>query len=126
MQRAAFVLFQSRTGFPGHLALGFLPAATAVVDVSIPNGLPRPFSRYYVTQKGTDNDVSIPNGLPRPFSRRLVPDATGGDDVSIPNGLPRPFSLQTALSRCRQAIWFQSRTGFPGHLAAANGVAFML
>ncbi len=40
--------------------------------------------------------------------------------VSIPNGLPRPFSqIQNDLLK-RNADLFQSRTGFPGHLATVG------
>src|SRR2546425_8339663 len=39
---------------------------------------------------------------------------------SIPNGLPRPFSLRkTGLYPCAMLL-FQSRTGFPGHLAFSH------
>src|SRR5207245_231007 len=37
--------------------------------------------------------------------------------VSIPNGLPRPFSLLEATVPKVIQLMFQSRTGFPGHLA---------
>ncbi len=90
--------------------------------VSIPNGLPRPFS-LCVGIRGSVVIVwvSIPNGLPRPFSlpSQLRKGSVSG--VSIPNGLPRPFSLslkQRQRSACRS---FQSRTGSPGHLARFQG-----
>src|SRR6266566_9471126 len=60
-------------------------------------------------------DVSIPNGLPRPFRRRKTCLRRGCRTVSIPNGLPRPFRLIFIVS-CRGFLsLFQSRTGFPGH-----------
>ncbi len=40
--------FQSRTGFPGHLAATSLYPGSHPLDVSIPNGLPRPFSQWAI------------------------------------------------------------------------------
>ena len=37
--------FQSQTGFPGHLAMEFYYSLPEDDPVSIPDGLPRPFSR---------------------------------------------------------------------------------
>src|SRR5947209_5794642 len=60
---------QSRTGFPGHLAGMDYGSEQALPTVSIPNGLPRPFSQSYNLGDSLSNmAVSIPNGLPRPFS----------------------------------------------------------
>ncbi len=48
------------------------------VNVSIPNGLPRPFSPIDNLKPGDHIAiVSIPNGLPRPFSRYLGGCSTG-------------------------------------------------
>src|SRR6266487_5060092 len=61
--------------------------------VSIPNGLPRPFSLCVgIRGRVVIVWVSIPNGLPRPFNllSQLRKGSVSG--VSIPNGLPRPFS----------------------------------
>ncbi len=86
--------FQSRTGFPGHLAVTLALGRCEDIFVSIPNGLPRPFSRQIFD-----------------FLRRMR------FFVSIPNGLPRPFSpdIQPFMQQLTKV--FQSRTGFPGHLA---------
>ncbi len=65
--------------------------------VSIPDGLPRPFSQAYLAffiywRPG----VSIPDGLPRPFSpMTLMDNVREKHGVSIPDGLPRPFSQLT-------------------------------
>ncbi len=136
------VMFQSRTGFPGHLANATMTRLSHKCKVSIPNGLPRPFSPGCSMGSGRKSNVSIPNGLPRPFS--LCPVAhqsmactsfqsrTGFPGhlavasvvsrgaiclVSIPNGLPRPFSPCIMSTQAMPARMFQSRTGFPGHLA---------
>src|SRR6266702_1590735 len=85
-------LFQSRTGFPGHLAIRRRQVFRLSRMVSIPNGLPRPFSLFLSSLYSKEMGVSIPNGLPRPFSLTL--------------------RLQVSL-----VLEFQSRTGFPGHLA---------
>ena len=45
MSNREYPLFQSRTGFPGHLALAYQCAYPGNQYVSIPNGLPRPFSQ---------------------------------------------------------------------------------
>ncbi len=51
---------------------------------------------------------------------RIKLKAHGHTVVSIPNGLPRPFS-RYAIGRDRAVdALFQSRTGFPGHLASAS------
>ncbi len=61
--------FQSRTGSPGHLARHSPPLALLTYLVSIPNGLPRPFSLRTLPRRHLKRKrVSIPNGLPRPFS----------------------------------------------------------
>src|SRR5205823_1269993 len=39
------IQFQSRTAFPGHLAFNSIGVQEKEEKVSIPNGLPRPFSR---------------------------------------------------------------------------------
>src|SRR6266571_5213454 len=113
------MMFQSRTGSPGHLAGKGGSLLVHAETVSIPNGLPRPFSPIIDTpfifskfqfQSRTGSPghlarhspplalltylVSIPNGLPRPFSPRTLPRSNlKRKRVSIPNGLPRPFSL---------------------------------
>ncbi len=86
-------LFQSRTGFPGHLAAQIAKKRKVTILVSIPNGLPRPFSLF------------------------LIPIRISRVAVSIPNGLPRPFSLSSVEVGAGNPYMFQSRTGFPGHLA---------
>src|SRR6266700_3319983 len=91
-------------------------------DVSIPDGLPRPFS-HLIDQTGANgNDiVSIPDGLPRPFSQGLfMLDSSLPSRVSIPDGLPRPFSRQDQPWTQATGEGFQSQTGFPGHLAAMS------
>src|SRR6266581_55656 len=90
----SFLWFQSRTGFPGHLALQCFSMPDFPDLVSIPNGLPRPFSLVCPLAGEPTFPVSIPNGLPRPFS----PWKSSGCGAVI--------------------IRFQSRTGFPGHLAS--------
>src|SRR6266568_4663956 len=158
--------FQSRTGFPGHsdifycIAVGpggssFNPerASQAIPtlllnqnarwhsDVSIPNGLPRPFRLGWSIQCcALALCVSIPNGLPRPFRRQIFlvqPHCPSGFNperasqaiptaqrklrtrawvsVSIPNGLPRPFRRRSQGASTSKSAMFQSRTGFPGH-----------
>src|SRR6266566_4152098 len=67
-------------------------ANKCIVDVSIPNGLPRPFRRRKTCLRRVCRAVSIPNGLPRPFRPRSSFRGLGFYGlVSIPNGLPRPF-----------------------------------
>ncbi len=141
--------FQSRTGFPGHLASapaywdpaksvvsipnglprpfspqGYSKEALELFGVSIPNGLPRPFSPE-IPSRNTSvlMKVSIPNGLPRPFSHKLRGPYCGRTlSVSIPNGLPRPFSHASERKSSISLSEFQSRTGFPGHLAVLRGL----
>src|SRR5438105_388528 len=107
-------MFQSLTGSPSHLDTVTFPQAVSGDNVSIPNGLPKPFKLALTASAGSlilpfqsltgspshlDDDqhadpeaileVSIPNGLPKPFrpSQAEEPTATGVE-VSIPNGLP--------------------------------------
>src|SRR6266699_1238462 len=89
------------------------------VRVSIPDGLPRPFSHLIEQTGANGNDiVSIPDGLPRPFSQGLfMLDSSLPSRVSIPDGLPRPFSRQDQPWTQATGEGFQSQTGFPGHLA---------
>jgi len=89
-----------------------------MANVSIPDGLPRPFSHGINNGLGLVATVSIPDGLPRPFSLRpgiLV--ELESCMVSIPDGLPRPFSLDSLRGETQANVLFQSQTGFPGHLA---------
>src|SRR5438105_3095141 len=62
--------------------------------------------------------VSIPNGLPRPFSLQNTLYLDKCFCVSIPNGLPTPFIPKYILSPDEILFEFQSRTGSPGHLAS--------
>src|SRR6266568_2258313 len=136
-------MFQSRTGSPGHLAGHLDRPAVARHVVSIPDGLPRPFSLQFRETQGCNkvwfqsrtgspghlaaevimgspasNWVSIPDGLPRPFSLCTKGSAaTPPCVVSIPDGLPRPFSPQLRKPNVEYLKLFQSRTGSPGHLA---------
>ena len=88
------VMFQSQTGFPGHLAGKMITSEQLALRVSIPDGLPRPFShRQDLQRRRSQVRVSIPDGLPRPFSRTMPSVSMVGGRV------------------------FQSQTGFPGHLA---------
>ncbi len=92
--------FQSRTGFPGHLAEDL-------------------FLRARVS-----NPVSIPNGLPRPFSQ----PRTGHDDYVISlfqsrTGFPGHLASGCAHATLYLNALFQSRTGFPGHLAKGRNNA---
>src|SRR6266571_2344695 len=65
--------------------------------------------------------VSIPNGLPRPFSHRMKTTREFvACPVSIPNGLPRPFSPDRRATSNQQKRLFQSRPGSPGHLACGT------
>ena len=89
------------------------------LGVSIPNGLPRPFSRKRLLGTYGFKGVSIPNGLPRPFSHGNLKVVAVPVKVSIPNGLPRPFSLEPFPPINGHLFLFQSRTGSPGHLATA-------
>ena len=50
------ILSQSRTGCPGHLALGEWEELPSDIQVSIPNGLPRPFS---------PTGIAAANAIPR-------------------------------------------------------------
>ncbi len=87
-------MFQSQTGFPGHLAGKMITSEQLALRVSIPDGLPRPFShRQDLQRRRSQVRVSIPDGLPRPFSRTMPSVSMVGGRV------------------------FQSQTGFPGHLA---------
>src|SRR6266487_6811686 len=51
----------------GHLAVIQMVGSLSRISVSIPNGLPRPFSPMEFLQDRWNKMVSIPNGLPRPF-----------------------------------------------------------
>jgi hypothetical protein len=62
--------------------------------------------------------VSIPDGLPKPFSlARVDSEIFTQMTVSIPDGLPRPFSLEISMKQIWPFAKFQSLMGFPGHLA---------
>src|SRR5260221_7689305 len=63
------VLFQSPMGFPGHLAANAFSTPDNNSAVSIPDGLPRPFSQILEELFWQFFVVSIPDGLPRPISR---------------------------------------------------------
>src|SRR5258708_6691826 len=87
--------FQSRTGSTGHLACFTNPSNKVErYSVSIPNGLPRPFSprcfsgtipalALFQSRTGSTGHLANTKG---PFLY------FGAIAVSIPNGLPRPFS----------------------------------
>jgi hypothetical protein len=96
-----------------------LPANKEDEELSIPNGLPRPFSQNLdLPANKEDEELSIPNGLPRPFSQNLdLPANKEDEELSIPNGLPRPFSHKFFSSEITRDLGFQSQTGSPGHLA---------
>src|SRR6266567_3582202 len=79
--------FQSRTGSPGHLASDRYERREAITPVSIPDGLPRPFSRESRLHVSLALSVSIPDGLPRPFSRESRLHVSLALSVSIPDGL---------------------------------------
>src|SRR6266487_2188246 len=86
--------FQSRTGSPGHLAWGIGTAVFVNAIVSIPNGLPRPFSLY--SSFKTDlllNMFQSRTGSPGHLASACERYSACKGIVSIPNGLPRPFSL---------------------------------
>src|SRR6266516_3720828 len=68
--------------------------------------------------------VSNPNGLPRPFSRKANQETMYAMKVSNPNGLPRPFIPHNYISVSRPYQEFQTRTGFPGHLAKVGETTF--
>ena len=137
--------FQSRSGFPGQLADEVPEPAGDVLQVSIPLGLPGPFClplhdlpsqqligfnparaslavsplRCRPICWGTQS-VSIPLGLPWLFRRMgSVVVHVGQHVVSIPLGLPGPFS-QPDQRDAKICAMFQSRTGFPGLLAARD------
>ncbi len=61
--------------------------------------------------------VSIPNGLPRPFSNMRQELHDLDILVSIPDGKPLPLRQETNDQIAYKNILFQSRTGCPGHLA---------
>src|SRR5205823_2427407 len=88
--------------------------------VSIPNGLPQPFSQAWDRSFECNSGVSIPNGLPQPFSPTIVVLALLGLLVSIPNGLPQPFSLKAHGMGHTIMPTFQSLTGSPNHLAKSS------
>src|SRR6266702_2022662 len=90
-------LFQSRTGFPGHLADTRCNLFTFLY-------------RWFQSRTGFPGHLAPGNGTP--FRLPII--------VSIPNGLPRPFSRYNAYCVAIRYDWFQSRTGFPGHLALGN------
>src|SRR6266568_3043310 len=83
--------FQSRTGFPGHS-----DGPEETTDPSVGKRFnPERASQAIPTQKPRRvdqqiSDVSIPNGLPRPFRHPTVKMEMLLPRVSIPNGLPRP------------------------------------
>jgi len=87
------VEFQSQTGFPGYLAIDRLAA-----DIE-------------------DRQVSIPDGLPRLFSRWNAPEATREEYLfQSQTGFPGYLAGQNCGASHRVSQ-FQSQTGFPGYLA---------
>src|SRR6266571_4885969 len=88
------------------------------LNVSIPNGLPRPFSRG-LQRKYNTKDVKFQSrtGFPGHLAVAKFQQFAEELGVSIPNGLPRPFSPHTVFYHSLLLLRFQSRTGFPGHLA---------
>src|SRR6266702_1175995 len=105
--------FQSRTGSTGHLAYHIFFPTNRGREVSIPNGLPRPFclevepgkvelgiqfpsrlsspghlARELYERLGASDRVSIPTGLPWPVNRYLCRRISFRVGVSIPNGSP--------------------------------------
>ncbi len=86
-------------------------------EVSIPNGLPRPFSLIDPVVVQDAIGFQSQTGFPGHLAERVPPGSHTHKAVSIPNGLPRPFSLIRVCCRSRLIGKFQSQTGFPGHLA---------
>src|SRR5436309_153363 len=96
-------MFQTRTGFPGHLA------EILAVMLCLASG-------RFQTRTGFPGHLATSDG-------ELILDNAM---VSNPNGLPRPFS-QVVVGGCRVIVsWFQTRTGFPGHFAHSTAPDYHL
>ncbi len=86
--------------------------------VSIPNGLPRPFSqRERFTNAYRSALFQSPTGSPGHLAGQEADTGVCHCIVSIPNGLPRPFSQKELNTQQLKSLLFQSPTGSPGHLA---------
>src|SRR6266581_4563249 len=86
--------FQTRTGFPGHLASEATPVDASFPIISNPNGLPRPFSqddRDY--HRDGESLFQTRTGFPGHLAMVAGQQLCRTHFVSNPNGLPRPFSL---------------------------------
>ena len=93
LQEAKLIrLFPSRTAFPGHSDATRQGRAHSGNEVSIPNGLPRPF-RLGFWWSPTIKRCLFPSRTGFPGHSDISGRACHGPGtaVSIPNGLPRPF-----------------------------------
>ncbi len=110
--------FQSRTGFTGHLASPRSCSVAEAQAVSIPDGLPRPFSRRFQwLNPNTPYEFQSRTGSPGHLAQAEILLKEYIRTVSIPNGLHRPFSHDALQTVFQQELMFQSRTGSTGHLA---------
>ncbi len=68
--------------------------------------------------------VSIPNGLPRPFSHLHEVTLTNADlhEFQSPTGFPGHLASTGQPAAAAKPETFQSPTGFPGHLAGGAAV----
>src|SRR6266568_1679807 len=90
----ASLRFQTRTGFPGHLAFRWISEIGSDLTISNPNGLPRPFSqddRDY--HRDGESLFQTRTGFPGHLAMVAGQQLCRTHFVSNPNGLPRPFSL---------------------------------
>ncbi len=92
-------MFQSQTGFPGHLALCGRPGPVRQCAVSIPDGLPRPFSHSDQAITGVEGRLfQSQTGFPGHLAHIAAQVFGKGQRVvSIPDGLPRPFSQAKSI-----------------------------
>src|SRR6266568_2329468 len=109
--------FQSRTGSPGHLAHEVFLLSFEISRFQSRTGSPGHLAVEELDRWAKQWAVSIPNGLPRPFSRTvpIVGEGTLGEFQSR-TGSPGHLAL-VQFERVGLTTRFQSRTGSPGHLA---------
>src|SRR6266487_351351 len=124
LQEFSFDEFQSRTGSPGHLAVQLCFYACWLDMFQSRTGSPGHLAVIQMVGSLSRISVSIPNGLPRPFSPMEFLQDRWNKKVSIPNGLPGHLAIRIDMASPVSSQQFQSRTGSPGHLAEAIGFGF--
>src|SRR5260370_5412346 len=84
--------------------------------VSIPDGLPRPFSHdEFLARMKRDWKFQSQTGFPGHLALTKFCSSLGPRNVSISDGLPRPFSPNLILLFLNAAAWVSTPDGLPSH-----------